>query len=62
MCEILIEGYEVTNVNVAVVLSEQDIFANLISATRLVICIPFEAEAIPVDEGIVKSKLENKLF
>lgn len=50
------------HVNIAVVLFKKDVLADLISAELLVVSLVESAIPLPVNEGIVETELENKLF
>jgi hypothetical protein len=62
--ELFIERDEMSNIDVAIVLFEENILADLVSA-ELSVAVAVSSRLdrdLPVDEGVVESKLEKKLF
>lgn len=62
MCQLLIVGYQVRNVDIAVVLLDKDIFPYLVSTTSRIRKITSEkCICVPVYKGIVKPKFKDKV-
>lgn len=65
MRQLLVEADQVVDINVAVVLLEERIFPQLISAFELALAqsmVARQLERIPIDEVVVKAEVENESF
>jgi hypothetical protein len=60
--QLFVERDKVANVNVAIVLLEENVFADLISDKTLAIASKLHGEDRPVNEGIVQTELQNELL
>jgi hypothetical protein len=60
--QLFVERDKVANINVAIVLLEENVFADLISEKTLTIVNKLHGEDQPVNEGIVQTELQNELL
>jgi hypothetical protein len=62
MSQLFVERDKMANINVAIVLLEENVFADLISGKTLAIVNKLHGEDRPVNEGIVQTELQNELL